>query len=172
MRKNTGKILILFLTIAGFVLFSCKQQHQNITPEQDIEGTVVAQVDALHHFIKNTFLPAVSGGKTDEKDIQRLFLKARLLFKKFEWAAEYFMGATTRMVNGPPVQEVGNADLLDPALTQGLDPAGLQVMEALLFPRYDTVQKEALLKQLNLLQSNCEIYKSYFTRYPISNWRI
>lgn len=174
MRKNTGKILMLFLTIAGIVLFSCKQrdQHQNITPEQDIEDTLVAQVDAFHHFIKGTFLPSVSGGKTNEKDLQQLFLKARRLFKKFEWAAEYFMGATTRLVNGPPVQEVGNADLLDPALTQPLDPSGLQVIEALLFPRYDTTQKEALLKQLTLLQSNCEIYKSYFTRYPISNWRI
>lgn len=174
MRKNIGKISALLLAIAGIISFSCNRQnrHQAITPEQKIGDTVLAQVNTLSHFITDHFLPAVSDGKTSEKDIQQLFLKTRLLFKQFEWAAEYFMGATTLMVNGPPVQEVENADLLDKALTLGLDPSGLQVMEESLFPRYDTAQKDQIMKQLTLLQANCKIYAAYFGQHAMSDWRI
>lgn len=174
MRKNTGKILILSMTIAALGLFACEQKNQSkvITSEQEIQDTIVAQVDTFYTFIKNTFQPAVEGGESSPQKLQQLFLQARIFFKKFEWAAEYFMGATTQLVNGPPVQEVENADLLDPALMQGLDPSGLQVIEELLYPGYDTTQKEALIQQLNLLQSNCKIYKAYFTNHLIADWRV
>lgn len=174
MKKNTGKISALLFVISGFILFSCNPQkrHQTQTPEQEIKDTLVAQVGAFHHFISEVFLPAAADKKTDEIQLQQLFLKTRLLFKKFEWAAEYFMGATTLMVNGPPVQEVENADLLNPALAQGLDPSGLQVIEEFLFPRYDTTQKRQLIKQIKLLQSNCKIYEAYFSRHTIAKWRI
>lgn len=176
MRKKDGTILVLLLILisTGFVLFSCKQQnqHNDITPKQEIEDTVLAQVDTFYHFIKDTFQPAVARDKTGQKSLQEYFLKARILFKKFEWAAAYFMGTTTLQINGPPVQEVEDADLLNPALTWAVDPAGLQVIEEYLFPQYDTAQKEALLKQLNLLQSNCKIYKAYFKKHPLSDWRI
>lgn len=174
MRKNTGKISVLLLAIGWVVCFSCNQKNstQGTSPERKIGDTVLSQVTAFHRFVADSFLPAVSGGKTNEKDLQRLFLETRLLFKKFEWAAEYFLGATTLMVNGPPVQEVENADLLDPSLARGLDPSGLQVMEELLFPRYDETQKNLLIKQLRLLLSNCEIYQAYFRDHSLSDWRI
>jgi cytochrome c peroxidase len=174
MRKNTGKILILLLALMSVICFSCDRptSHQDTSIEQEIKDTLLAQIHIFHHFVADSFLPAVSDSKIPEADIQRLFLKTRLLFKKFEWAAEYFMGATTAMVNGPPVQEVENADLLDPALARGLTPSGLQVMEELLFPQYDTSQKKRVIEQLRLLVFNSSIYQAYFRDHSMSNWRI
>jgi cytochrome c peroxidase len=174
MRKNTGKISAILLAGAWVIYFSCRgtASRQNTKPAQQIEDTVLAQVDTFRHFITDTFLPAVSDGKTGEKDLQGLFLKARLQLKRFEWAAEYFAGATTQLVNGPPVQEVENADLLDPTLTVGLDPSGLQVIEAFLYPRYDTARKAEVTRQLHQLVSDCDIYASYFGNQSLSDWRI
>jgi cytochrome c peroxidase len=174
MRKNTGKISAILLAGAWVIYFSCRgtASRQNTKPAQQIEDTVLAQVNTFRHFITDTFLPAVSDGKTGEKDLQGLFLKARLQLQRFEWAAEYFAGATTQLVNGPPVQEVENADLLDPTLTVGLDPSGLQVIEAFLYPRYDTARKAEVTRQLHQLVSDCDIYASYFGNQSLSDWRI
>ncbi len=176
MRKKNGIVLALLLALAisGLFYLSCKRQAQQQSPhpENEIRDTVLAQVDTFDHFIKDTFRPAVMGGHIDQKELQQLFLKARRLFKRFEWAAEYFMGTTTSRVNGPPVQEVENADLLNPAFSWARNPAGLQVIAEYLFPRYDTFEKKDLIKQLDLLQSNCELYKAYFANHSLSNWRI
>lgn len=176
MKKYTRKILASFFILAGGILFvsSCGQEKQAEVPppERQIEDTVLAQVNAFYTFLRDTLQPAAASGETSPDDLQQYFLKARLLFKKFEWAAEYFMGATTLMVNGPPVEEVENADLLDPALTRPIEPSGLQVIEEFLFPRYDTTKKEAFLEQLGLLQENCRFYQTYFTDHPLSGWRI
>jgi cytochrome c peroxidase len=174
--KNSGKILPFFLSVSiiGLLFLSCSQQHKlnDASTNQEVEDTVLSQVNTFYHFIKDTFQPAVEAGKASPKELQQLFLKSRLLYKKFEWAAAYFMGSTTQRVNGPPVQEVEEADLLNPAYTWARDPSGLQVMEEYLFPKYDPSKKEALLKQLELLQMNCELYQAYFSRHSISNWRI
>ena len=72
------------------------------------------------------------------------------MYKRFEWAAEYFEPATSRFVNGPPVEE---AELSG----QVFEPAGLQVIERFLFPVYDTAKKTELINQLSLLQSRCNV---------------
>ena len=72
-----------------------------------------------------------------------------------EWAAEYFDPATTRLVNGPPVVEVESSG-------QILEPAGLQIIESYLFPKYDSTRKKLLIGQLNQLIPNCDIYKTRF----------
>lgn len=174
-KKGTILALTIVLIISGLIYASCKYQYQkseDIAPELAIKDTVLAQVKVFNLFIKDTFLPAVNKSNSNQKDLQRLFLKARILYKKFEWAAEYFMGNTTNFVNGPPVQEVENADLLNPALAYAMNPSGLQVMEEMLYPQYDAIHRKALIKQLNLLQSNCKIYIDYFSGHPISSWRI
>ncbi len=175
MRKKTTVItaLLVVLTLAGLAPLSCNQQQgKGHSPEQAIADMVLTQVDALDSFVKDSLQTAVADKQVDPKRVQRLFLKARLLFKKFEWAAEYFMGATTLMVNGPPVQTVDNADLLDPVLARAYDPTGLQVIEEDLFPQYDTTKRKKLLQQLNLLQSDIQYYKNYFSGHSLSDWRI
>ena len=120
----------------------------------------MTQVDSLIA-CKNELLTAVQGGKADEKQLQQLFLQLRLKYKKIEWAAEYFDPQTSRFFNGPPVQEI------EMSSGQIFEPAGLQVMEAYLFPKYDISKKQQLIDQIKLLQAGCDKYKSHFANLCI-----
>ena len=93
-----------------------------------------------------------------EKDLQDLFLQTRLAYKRFEWAAEYFMPITARLVNGAPVPEVEM-----PGLNIS-DPAGLQLIEPVLFPHYDSTRKKIFLRQVDLLQQSGDQFKERFSK--------
>lgn len=161
------------MIISCIVLFSCSQgtQDSSVDREQAITDSILSQVNTFYDFVEDTFYAAVEENAT-QQDLQHIFLKSRILYKKFEWAATYFMGVNTQMVNGPPVPEVENADLLDPNYMRAIAPSGLQVIEELLFPFYDTGKKERLLAQLNLLLRNVGYYRDYFSDHSPADWRI
>src|SRR6202012_1483125 len=115
---------------------------------------------------KDKLLAAVKSGTADEKQLQQLFLDLRISYKKFEWAAEYFDPAGSRFVNGPPGQEIETTN------GQIFEPAGLQVIEGFLFPKYDTTQKKELIRQLTMLQTGCDGYKSHFANVDILDWQV
>jgi cytochrome c peroxidase len=134
----SGLIMLTF----SYTFFSCMQKA--VAPEKAIAQTLLAQVET---FIatKDKLLAAAKHNPDNEKELQQLFLQLRLSYKRFEWASEYFSPAESRFVNGPPVQEI------EVASGQIFEPAGLQVIEALLFPKYDSRNKKELIRQLNLL---------------------
>lgn len=161
--KKSLFIAALLLVSAGTLFYSCQQKKP--APEKAIAETLLAQVDSfvdLCHLLQ----AAVESGSAPEKGLQSLFLQARMSYKKFEWAAEYFVPATTRFVNGPPVQEV------EMGSHQVFEPAGLQVIEGFLFPVYDTIRKKELVRQLTLLQSGCGKYKTHFGNIDIFDWQV
>lgn len=160
---KTGIISGLFIVIAGLCTFSFKQEKE--APEKTITQLLITQTDDFSRLVGQS-QKALESGKTNEKQLQQLFLQTRLSYKKFEWAAEYFTPNITRFVNGPPVPEVEMGGSLV------LEPEGLQVIEGFLFPRYDVSKKKVLLQQLKLLQSNCAKYRIYFKHIDISNWQI
>lgn len=164
--KKVWLLSLLLLTLIGYSLFTLKSER--LPPEKRVERTIVEQVDSLSAFTARSFLPAVESGKANAEELQKYFLYARLLYKQFEWAAEYFTGSTSLFVNGPPVQELTVAG----PLVQAFNPAGLQVIEALLFPRYDTADKQMLRVQLQGLASSCAAYRAYYTHIPIADWQI
>jgi cytochrome c peroxidase len=150
------------IAIIIYAFFSCRQ---GVVPsEKMIAQTLSAQVDSFAA-CKDQLLKAVEANSSQQV-LQDLFLKTRLAYKKFEWAAEYFSPATSRFVNGPPVQEI--------EMTGGqiFEPAGLQVIEGYLFPQYDLSSKKELIRQLKLLQSGCDKYKTYFNNIDLLNWQI
>ena len=156
-------IPLLLILIAGYTLYSCKPATH--APEKIIAQTLVAQIDSLT-VCKNKLLAAVEGGKADVNQLQQLYLQLRLGYKKVEWATEYFDPATSRFFNGPPVQEI------EMASGQVFAPAGLQVIEGYLFPKYDISQKKELMTQLKLLQKGCDKYKSHFANIGIFDWQV
>ena len=105
---------------------------------------------------------AVEGGGSGA---QELFLRARLGYKRFEWAAEYFEPTASKIVNGPPVQEVELSG-------QVIEPSGLQVIEGYLFPRYDSSRKMDLLKQLQRITAACSKYKTRWANIDILDWQV
>src|SRR5215813_12364332 len=100
------KILFISLLLAVIIVsafFSCKQKPP--APEKAIAQVLVSQVDSFASACSR-LQSAAENASAGEKQLQALFLEARLAYKRFEWASEYFEPATARFVNGPPVQEV------------------------------------------------------------------
>ncbi|HTB24473.1 MAG TPA: cytochrome-c peroxidase, partial [Puia sp.] len=151
--KKLVFILILFIATVGNTIIFCKQKTVN--REREIEQTVQAQIDSFS-VICTKLQSAVTNITSSDGELQKLFLTARLAYKKFEWASEYFVPETSGLVNGPPVEEVEMPDL------RIIQPSGLQVIEGFLFPVYDSSRKKELIAQLFLLQSDCENYRSFF----------
>jgi cytochrome c peroxidase len=159
-----GLIVLLFLITTGYTFFGWKPKPGGDTPETKIAQTLIAQTDTLYNVAAQ--LSTALQRNATQSEVQKLFLRTRLSYKKIEWAAEYFTPDITRIVNGPPVPEV------EPAEKMIFPPAGLQVMEALLFPKYDGRNKAALMNQTEQLQTSIAKYRAYFENVPITNWQV
>ena len=167
-------LLVTGLSIASFTPFYSDYAEQAlISPrEEQIQNKVLAQVVSFQNYIKDTLLVVINRDYGDSQRIRQVFLRSRLLYKEFEWAAEYFAADLTERLNGPPVQEIENADLLDPAYARAIDPMGLQVIEESVYPQFDTSGKNELVNEVTNLATNAGYLVSYFTDHPLADWRI
>jgi cytochrome c peroxidase len=177
MFKKTGILVLLFtgLFITSFEPFYSNhpaEQTQSGPRERKIQKEVLSQIVSFRDYVKDTLFFEVRKDPVDAQKVRQAFLKSRLLFKKFEWAAAYFAADLTKRLNGPPVQEIENADLLDPSLARGVDPMGMQVIEQLIYPEYDTAGKKELLSETGHLITNTEYLISYFSDHQLADWRI
>ena len=154
----------IIIAVVSYVFFSSGKEKP--TPAKAVAQVLLTQIDDFSAFLKNKFQVAAESNSPNEKQLQQLFLQARLRYKKIEWATEYFDVATARTMNGAPVPEVevGNG--------QVFEPAGLQVIEAYLFPKYDATKQKELLKQLKILQYGCNTYKTYFGNIDILDGQV
>ena len=155
--------LVLFLIVAGWAVFyACTEMKP--PPEKEIAEKLLMQIDSFS-VVCHELGTAIDSGRADQGRLQQLFLAARLAYKKIEWAAEYFDPTAAKSVNGPPVQEVEPDGRV-------IDPAGLQVMEALLFPVYDTAHRADIHAQLGRIQNACANYKRHFANIDILDWQV
>lgn len=135
-------------------------------PENLIRKDLQQQVGNLSLVLKDSLLPLIANKNVATDQLQRHFLQARLAYKKLEWATEYFMYSTAKLVNGPPVPEAELASQMIVA------PMGLQVVEACIFPQYDSSQKQELIRQLESLLEKCTVFNAYFEHIDISEWQV
>jgi cytochrome c peroxidase len=157
-------ILAFIILIPGLCWFYTGCKQKDIPAERAIAQIIISQVDDFDSVCLQ-MKSIAENGLSDEKALQQLFLKARLSYKKFEWAAEYFEPLTATTVNGPPVQEVETDG-------QVIEPSGLQVIEGILYPKYDASSKTKLLRQIDILREAGVRYKNRFTSVPIVDWQI
>lgn len=141
----------------------CFTVPQKTSKEEKVALVVKQQADSFMQFINHVFLPAVERND-DNKQLQADFLQARQLYKKFEWAAEYFTPSAARLFNGAPV----------PSIEQGsaVEPQGLQVIEALLYPVYDSINKPQLQQQLRLFSAARSELAAYFDNISVLTWQV
>jgi cytochrome c peroxidase len=176
MYKTVGIVVLLFtgLFIVSFTAVNSNHTAQAPPSQREgkIQAAILSQIISFHKYVKDTLLLEAGKDKVDGQKIQQAFLTSRLLFKKFEWAAAYFTADLTKRLNGPPVQEIENADLLDPSLARAIDPMGLQVIEPFLFPKYDTAAKKELINEIRHLITNTDYLVSYFSDHQLADWRI
>src|SRR5699024_3862694 len=115
---------------------------------------LIKQSERFQLFVRDSLLAEVQREEMEEEEFNRNFLKARLLYKEFEWPAEYFIGPLAERLNGPPDPEVENADLMDPSMIYVLNPTGLQVIEEFIFPELDKDDTEAFVEEVKELEEN------------------
>lgn len=169
----TGVIItgIFMISASTFYAENVHQKDHN-RREIKIQKNILEQIKEFQDFVKDTFYVEVNKDHPDEKRLQQIFLKSRLLFKKFEWASTYFAADLSDRLNGPPVQEIENADLLDPSMARGSDPMGLQVIEEFIYPKADAIVKSELINKVGNLVQNSQYLVSFFNTHPLADWRI
>jgi cytochrome c peroxidase len=161
--KRPFLITIFYLLVATVVFSGCRTV--TTTPEKKITQTLLIQTDSFKSVCLR-LQSAVETGTFADTQLQKFFLQTRLAYKKVEWASEYFDPLTSRMINGPPVQEVEMPELLV------IDPTGLQIIEGILFPAPDTSRKKELIHQIDLLARNTERLKKRFESITIADWQV
>lgn len=154
----------VFAAITAFAFYPARPE----TSEQAIARLLSGEVESFDSVVAGPLMEAVQDNAAPPR-LQALFLEARLAYKRWEWAAEYWNPLLARRINGEPVPEADAVIQADPTMEGGIpgrfvvvDPEGLQVVEALLFPRYDTAGKQELFGRLRRLHEVCRQYKGYF----------
>ncbi|SDZ93459.1 cytochrome c peroxidase [Arachidicoccus rhizosphaerae] len=176
--RKTGLVLLLLLGLfmAGFTSINKEQnaynQKENHSRAKKIHREIQQQIQQFRDYLQDSLLLVASQPHLNQKEVEHCFIKSRLLFKKFEWATSYFTADLTNRLNGPPVQEIENADLLDPTLARGSDPMGLQVIEELIYPQIDTNSPKALSDGINYLIHNTDYLIDYYADHGFVDWRI
>lgn len=112
-----------------------------------------SRVKSLYSSYLDSFITSVDALQrkilaNDTADFQAYFFAARKAYKKTEVFAEYYNPSTAKAINGPALPEVEPDNPEYPS-----EPTGLQVIEELLYPVYDSINYNTLKKEMAALQA-------------------
>jgi cytochrome c peroxidase len=160
--KKLAVITMLVAVCCCWQLAGChNKQHDAVA---NAKALVKTDMDALRVYLTASMLPAVNEQRKADV-LKKHFLQARTLYKKIEWAAEYFMPTTTRFVNGPPLPEVENEE------NKLFEPEGLQVLEELLYAG-DTLDYAEVQRHAKLLLAHVQTYEQYWEAVVIDSAQV
>ena len=136
MKKNHCLFFLLLL----FVSCQKTSKHQEINKmfRSDI-NLLIKKVAKLKYFVESDL---------SETLIHAQFLEAHQTYKRVEMLSEYYSPAVSKSINGPAIPEFEESDNVT------VPPEGFQVIEELVFPKYDRKSKEELMQQLGILSAN------------------
>lgn len=100
---------------------------------------LIKKVAKLKYFVESDL---------SETLIHAQFLEAHQSYKRVEMLSEYYSPAVSKSINGPAIPEFEESDNVT------VPPEGFQVIEELVFPKYDRKSKEELMQQLGILSAN------------------
>ncbi|SHG96396.1 cytochrome-c peroxidase [Flavobacterium johnsoniae] len=147
-----------FLILLLCFFFSCqKNEKSKATIQQDLLIDLSKLNNEIVQFQK------LVNNNSPQKEIVQQFKKSRLVYKKVEWAIEYFVPETARFMNGPALDEMELEE------NRSFEPHGFQVMEEMIYPEYNSENKEDLIRELNIFQANIKQLKSTFEVITVSD---
>ena len=133
------KIYCLLFLIA-FVACQKKNKHQEVNKMFQSDITLlIEKVAKLKYSVQED---------STEAQIQRQFLEAHKAYKKVEIISEYYSPTVSKAINGPAIPEFEENDKVTVA------PEGFQVIEELIFPKYNKETKKELIQELGVLSAN------------------
>jgi cytochrome c peroxidase len=141
------KCFLLLLTSAALLGCLSRCNRPQTTPKAQLKALVTRDLDSLDHLVERVLLPLARSGRSSDS-LQAAFLRCRAAYKKIEFVTEYFMPATSRFVNGPPLDEIETTE------SEVNEPGGLQVIEEFLFPAFDPAGRADLVREVGKLQSH------------------
>ncbi|MBZ4034644.1 cytochrome-c peroxidase [Flavobacterium sp. 17A] len=146
----------LFFTLCLF--FSCKQNEVSKTT---VKQHLLVDLNKLNNEILH-FQKLINTNASSNQIVEQ-FTKSRLFYKKVEWAIEYFVPETARFMNGPALDEMELEE------NRSFEPHGFQVIEEMIYPEYKIEDKENVIRELNIFQSNIKQLQSTFEVIAISD---
>jgi len=149
--------ILLFFAVCFF--FSCKKNE--VSQPTSIKQDLIIYLNKLNNEIVQ-FQKLVSNDKS-QKEIVEQFKKSRLAYKKVEWAIEYFMPDVARFMNGPALDEMELEE------NKSFEPHGFQVIEEIIYPEYNTVDKDTVIRESKIFQSNIKQVQNIFEVITISD---
>jgi len=148
--------IFLLLTLCFF--FSCqKNEVSKTTIKQDLLIDLTKLNNEIIQFEK------LVNNNSSQKEILTQFKKSRLAYKKIEWAIEYFIPETARFMNGPALDEMELEE------NKSFEPHGFQVIEEIIYPEYQIENKENIIRELHIFQSNIKQITTSFEVITISD---
>jgi cytochrome c peroxidase len=147
-----------FLFLALCLFFSCQK---NETSKTTIKQNLLVDLNKLSNEILQ--FQKLVDSNASPKEIVEQFKKSRLFYKKAEWAIEYFIPETARFMNGPALDEMELEE------NRSFEPHGFQVIEEMIYPEYKIEDKENVIRELNIFQSNIKQLKTTFEVITISD---
>jgi cytochrome c peroxidase len=136
MKKNHCLFFLLLL----FVSCEKTSKHQEVNKmfQSDI-NLLIKKVAKLKYSVESDL---------SETLIHTQFLEAHKSYKRVELLSEYYSPTVSKSINGPAIPEFEENDNVT------VPPEGFQVIEELVFPKYDRKSKEELIQQLGILSAN------------------
>jgi cytochrome c peroxidase len=138
-----GLCMFFFLGIIACTQLGKKNalaNQVNLHYQQDIDDLILNIKD-----LRNSLSQQTNSG-----EVQKLFKKARLQYKKIEYLAEYYHPFTAKALNGPAIPEAEEAD------EKIIEPSGFQVIEEYLFPNYSKDNQAEVQREVNTLLANLQ----------------
>lgn len=132
------------------------------TPAESVHQAVRQDMDSFYHWIDTQMLGMAKKSLSTDS-LQKAFLAGRIRYKKIEHITEYYMPSTTRLVNGPPLPEIEMEE------NKIFEPGGLQVLEEILFPVFDTTRRGDLITELGKLRSEVQRYGLLWDETPVTD---
>ncbi|MFB9107602.1 cytochrome-c peroxidase [Flavobacterium gyeonganense] len=153
---------IFFPILFSFLTFftSCTKEKTETSVKQDL----LIDLEKLEN--KIVLFKKLAENEKDSKKIQDYFKETRVLYKKTEWAVEYFVPETARFINGPALDE------LEVEENKFLPPNGFQVIEELIFPKYEITNKTDLIREIAIMRANIAQVKQHLDAISIEEKHI
>lgn len=140
MTRYIITVSALFIIVFCFSFSNTPQ----ILPSQNVKQCYLEKLDTLIFEIKAL---KIAAGTEDNKKIQLQFFTARAAYKKIEAIIGYYFDSYEIILNGPPIPFFEEGEPYVPEKT----PLGMQVIEGMIFPEYNSENKTELNFQLEEL---------------------
>ncbi|MCE7040371.1 cytochrome-c peroxidase [Dyadobacter sp. CY312] len=154
MNKFLGIVAVLLLLMSTLC---CKPDQ---SPTDEVYARFNADLDTL--IAENEIFLAAVRAKESLPELQKRFLKMRLLYKKTEAFAEYFSPTTVKQVNGAPLDEIEDEE------NAVFEPGGFQVIEELIYTD-EPVDQEELVRHVRKTQVNIKRIQSLWKDIQITD---